>query len=304
MTGGAKKATIKSLSEEIKNLKEKLKEVDIVKKIVAELEETIKRMNNEKEIDQANKENVSGNKFKCKKCDKLFESNRNLKKHIVNTHPTKIQCTYCEKTFDKNVDFESHVNLYHQQASRYNCDHCEKKFVLKWRLKKHQSMHLVQTSAILKFCHYFNNDKLCPYQEIGCMFRHEQADQCKYEKICSNNLCQFKHKTPNNKVVEIAHESIKNTQEKESIEIVDENDQKEAYFREFYPEIFKKYVKAKKCVECYYCDFLTDKQTLNEIEQEMKTHITCQHEYVDETYDPEVPDNDHQKEFHALFVDE
>ena len=42
------------------------------------------------------------------------------------------------------------------------------------------------------FCHFYNNGKPCPFQEIGCMFRHENSGQCK-TRLCTRKLCQFQH---------------------------------------------------------------------------------------------------------------
>ena len=46
-----------------------------------------------------------------------------------------------------------------------------------------------------KFCHYFNNGKVCPYDDIGCKFKHKDSDKCKYDKYCNFKLCQYKHTT-------------------------------------------------------------------------------------------------------------
>ena len=35
---------------------------------------------------------------------------------------------------------------------------------------------------------------MCPYQEVGCMFRHELSPQCKYKSTCNRKLCQYQHK--------------------------------------------------------------------------------------------------------------
>ena len=68
---------------------------------------------------------------------------------------------------------------------------------MKWRLDKHEKAHTLEN---IKFCHYFNNEKNCPYEEVGCMFKHEQSQVCRYKDNCSNKLCQFHHrkKKPNN----------------------------------------------------------------------------------------------------------
>ena len=42
------------------------------------------------------------------------------------------------------------------------------------------------------FCHYYNNDKECPFDE-QCIFAHEDSPECKYANGCERMLCMFKH---------------------------------------------------------------------------------------------------------------
>ena len=42
-------------------------------------------------------------------------------------------------------------------------------------------------------CHFFNNNKPCPYEEVGCKFLHETSEACYYKDKCNNPLCQFQH---------------------------------------------------------------------------------------------------------------
>ena len=51
----------------------------------------------------------------------------------------------------------------------------------------------MHASLDTKFCHFFNNDKFCQYEEHGCMFKHEHAPLCTRKGICRVKLCQFKH---------------------------------------------------------------------------------------------------------------
>ena len=62
---------------------------------------------------------------------------------------------------------------------------------MKWRMEKHTRDHSVD----IKFCHYFNNDKPCPYDKIGCKFKHEISPECRYNLKCTFKLCQFTHTT-------------------------------------------------------------------------------------------------------------
>ena len=61
---------------------------------------------------------------------------------------------------------------------------------MKWRLRKHQTQH---ESTNTRFCHYFNNGGFCPYDEHGCMFKHEHAPNCLKKGVCRAKICQFKH---------------------------------------------------------------------------------------------------------------
>ena len=67
-----------------------------------------------------------------------------------------------------------------------------------------------------KYCHYYNNGKLCPYFEVGCMFKHEESEKCNFDKQCRFTLCQYKH-TANGERLEVI--------EKQSVQVaVDETD--------------------------------------------------------------------------------
>ena len=63
---------------------------------------------------------------------------------------------------------------------------------MKWRLEKHKKQHEVE---VVKYCHFYNNNKFCSYEELGCMFRHNQAPICNRSNRCKNKLCQFRHET-------------------------------------------------------------------------------------------------------------
>ena len=60
---------------------------------------------------------------------------------------------------------------------------------MNWRLEKHK----ISQNESSKFCHYFNNNKNCPFEQEGCMFRHEDSSECRFNTSCKFSLCQFKH---------------------------------------------------------------------------------------------------------------
>ena len=86
----------------------------------------------------------------------------------------------------------------------YKCEVCEKEFYLEWRYKKHKTVHTEDG----KYCHYYNNGKTCPYEEIGCMYLHAEAQLCLF-KPCRNSMCQFRH----DEEIETIDEEIESTDE-------------------------------------------------------------------------------------------
>ena len=53
----------------------------------------------------------------------------------------------------------------------------------------------IHCSSEIKGCHYFNNDKECPYANMGCMFPHQLSGMCKYDELCKNKCCSFQHES-------------------------------------------------------------------------------------------------------------
>ena len=58
------------------------------------------------------------------------------------------------------------MNLNHDLVEKFQCEQYDKTFVLEWRLMKHKRIHKEKN---ITNCHYFNNKKECPFEEIGCM---------------------------------------------------------------------------------------------------------------------------------------
>ena len=172
-------AKLNKFEEEIENVKEELTDVKT------------KLRNAEQKLESVKIKGVSeeSNILNCRVCDKLFDTRASLKLHLKDEHIQKAKCTMCEELFDRNCDMENHIRNIHESFETYDCDKCEKTFVLEWRLRKHREGH----DRILKKCHYFNNQKSCPYENVGCMFDHAFSGSCKYGKKCTNKMCPFQH---------------------------------------------------------------------------------------------------------------
>ena len=189
----AKKKTVKELSdmvenlvEKIKHLEEKVKKMSYLEEKIKHLEENVKRSNKGFESFKSNEVQKS---IKCSKCNCIFETKRLLRNHMKDKH-SDINCDTCGITFDEQWKYEKHLAKEHDKEKTFDCETCDESFFTKWRLKKHERSH---DEPNIKFCHYYNNFKKCPYKEIGCKFRHVESEQCKYQKECKNRLCQFRH---------------------------------------------------------------------------------------------------------------
>ena len=80
------------------------------------------------------------------------------------------------------------------------------------------------TDQNVKFCHYFNNNQNCIFEETsGCMFGHETAPQCNFFEKCKFRKCQFSH------IVHDVNEENAEESDKE-IESDDANDEKACAF--------------------------------------------------------------------------
>ena len=80
------------------------------------------------------------------------------------------KCKICAKTFWKTSDFENHMVDEHDVQKSFECESCGKTFLLEWRLRKHSLIH-TEKSYLSK---YFQNNQLCPFEQVGCMFTHSR----------------------------------------------------------------------------------------------------------------------------------
>ena len=104
-------------------------------------------------------------------------------------HPKFIKCDYCDETFNESWKYETHIET-HGIWKNKKCEICGKGFYLEWRLKQHVNIHKNQNT---KNCHYYNNDKFCPYDQVGCKFRHIKSKQCENQAKCKTKLCPNQH---------------------------------------------------------------------------------------------------------------
>ena len=77
-----------------------------------------------------------------------------------------------------------------KKCKYYPCDQCNKKF--KYESTKLKHTQVAHNNETWIFCHFFNNNKKCPYAD-QCFYAHEEADICKFENKCERSNCMYKH---------------------------------------------------------------------------------------------------------------
>jgi hypothetical protein len=170
--------TVKHLEELIEHLKSRLEKSEVE---ISDLKKQCKAKEN-------------GDKPRCGDCNESFESKSLLKKHKKANHKTSVSCPNCEEKFEESWTLEVHLKS-HVDTVKHECELCGKCFHMKWRLRKHMDLH---NNPKAKKCHFFNNKKHCPFQEVGCKFLHETSEKCYFQDNCRNELCkspkiQLKH---------------------------------------------------------------------------------------------------------------
>ena len=176
-------------------------------------------------------------------------------------HALHIKCNLCILKFRNTSELEKHIKWEHAGYESFECESCKKKLLTKFRLKKHMKMHL---NVNTKICHYYKGNKSCPYDELGCKFRHKldiQSENVKTNKNIAVETVEVANTTEDNveflaatsvivgkgnstfveKIVEYERKTMQN----EDNDDLDSHDQKKVkYIYTFTPK------KSSPCEEC------------------------------------------------------
>ena len=175
-----------------KTVKELVLDFEKLKNLVISLQNEIKILK-EKQTNEGvtlvNRDDKTDRRKACNKCDSTFEDVKELKQHNKAVHTFLIKCKSCDYTCSEMINLEKHIKEKHQDDESFNCEKCRKNFVTEWRLNKHMQVH----SSKQNFCHYFNNQDSCPFDEFGCKFRHDKSPKCFRDSKCKRKLCQYRH---------------------------------------------------------------------------------------------------------------
>ena len=88
--------------------------------------------------------------------------------------------------WEKNFKDEERLDIHKEKLhAKFECDECEKDFRYETVLEKHREAAHENTEL---FCHYFDNDKDCPFDE-NCLYIHEESGNCRYGNTCERRMC-------------------------------------------------------------------------------------------------------------------
>ena len=257
MTHRNKKLTLKHLHEK---LRMKLKEMNKLKQRIQEIEIDIKEFDEEIVDDMAEKvDNLNKVQKKGKDAEIPTRSEK-----VGNSKDDKytplLKCDICETTFGKSSDLECHIKAKHEGYEDFNCELCNKKFVTLWRLTKHQQIHYDKSR---KFCHYFNQDLNCPFDELGCKFLHMFSAQCKFGQFCTIKLCSYRHKRKN-----VINQNSKNKKFDNSTDTIEETTEIHSFCTSTPKSEFdqcEECLDKTECVDCVVKHVLRKHESLRKI---------------------------------------
>ena len=146
---------------------------------------------------------------RCTNRDKILESGKVLKNPKKKSSTGEFKCDQCKKEFDQ----EWKMNAHERKHKRYQCDRCDQSFEYQDILRKHK---LVSHENTKLYCHFYNNEKTCPYDE-RCIFLHEDSTFCKYDPNCERDFCMFKHRITQEEQENIESYDVNN----EVVDIID-----------------------------------------------------------------------------------
>ena len=127
--------------------------------------------------------------FTYAECGQVLKTRTELRSHVRDSHPKHITCNKCDISFSESWKFEIHLKT-HTEIKEHKCGQCGKEFYLKWCFSQHMK---ILSCPKVKHCHYFNNKTVCPFEEVGCKFKHTKSSECRNKTDCKIRLCPFQH---------------------------------------------------------------------------------------------------------------
>ena len=199
-------------------------------------------------------------KFECSKCNDTFENVVKFQKHkdkstTCDANPYPYQCEKCELLFTSKKQCSSHE----EKHGNFQCDKCDKVFTFEGVLEKHIS---AAHGSMTIFCHYFNNNKICPFKN-ECIYAHLTSKDCMFGNDCERLFCMFRHDDHFQKdedESDTENDESENENEEDDIETFKLSEIEPALERvELAMEKANKLLKSSM-LKCEHCEFIAKNQ--------------------------------------------
>ena len=169
------------MAKKQKKFKELNLEVELLSERLRKLEE--------KETTNNPGEDTKNKVEEVKRLLKLVDQKiKDLERLLQQAQSTLHESDNNNEKFDDSWRLELHMKT-QKNITPLKLNICEKHFYVNWRMKK----NIASQNESNKFCNYFNSDKVCPFVEVGCKYKHEISENSKFDKNGQFKLCQFKH---------------------------------------------------------------------------------------------------------------
>ncbi|RZC42467.1 zinc finger protein 90-like, partial [Asbolus verrucosus] len=227
--------------------------------------------NRNKKVKYTNSSSVPLTKtiFKCKSCNAVEKTKRNMLKHVETHVGAPLSCIKCKRTFNGSIPFKWHLNHYcnprfyanwkfkcnqcPRRHNRYKCVTCDESYASRAKVTRHkQQGHQVEG---------LNPRFICPHCPIA--FHRENRFHIHMRKHTEENRsvnCKYCKKTFNSPYAYYKH-CITINHEKFSPEISDiVCDKCGKHFAKRYDlrqHMYRVHNVSKQLVACQYCDYKT-----------------------------------------------
>lgn len=90
--------------------------------------------------------------FQCETCQKVFEKNTNLIRHVRTAHPGLYNCPECREQYAGPPDLLRHLRQEHHDVTTFHCLDCGESFMTKSELQCHRKTHKGRPSVYCEQC--------------------------------------------------------------------------------------------------------------------------------------------------------
>ena len=113
----------------------------------------------------------------------------------------------------------------------------------------------LHTEKFVKHCYYFNNNRNCPFEELGCKFLYARAKSCGFGSKCKRRLCPLRHHEEDNVQSDVNGSKVEKHEGVEESDMSSEEFQSDDSFLTSTPKKIKceceECINKTQCTDCF-----------------------------------------------------